>query len=122
VGILDGFRKNRKGEYSPVFKAQPLSRGQATMGTYEVGENIGDRYKILEVLGGPGISGMGTVYVCRDQREAGVIVALKTLQERFLSDQAAVDGFKREAEVWIGLGRHHNIVNAMGVALIQRRP
>ena len=51
---------------------------------YEVKQLIEDRYRVLEVLGGPGKSGQGIVYVCADEGNNNEILVLKTIQEKFL--------------------------------------
>jgi serine/threonine protein kinase len=89
--------------------------------SWQIGDRIRNRYEIRQVLGGPGKSGMGIVYVCYD-REAKLPVALKTLQDRLLSSKAAVDRFKWEAETWTRLDKHQNIVRAFWVEMIEGRP
>src|SRR5215211_7320209 len=54
---------------------------------------LGDRYTLLEVLGG---GGMARVYLARD----GVLgrdVALKVLRERYADDESFLERFRREA-------------------------
>jgi eukaryotic-like serine/threonine-protein kinase len=54
---------------------------------------LGDRYTLVEVLGG---AGMARVYLARD----GVLgrdVALKVLRERYADDESFVERFRREA-------------------------
>ena len=80
-----------------------------------IGDEISHRHRIIQILGGPGKSGMGIVYVCIDNWEEEQPVAIKTLQNRFNEDRALIERFKWEAEVWVRLGRYHNIVEAKWV-------
>jgi serine/threonine protein kinase len=66
--------------------------------------------KIEKIKGG----GMGTVYICREMLTQMPIV-FKTYQYReFLKEQ-----FHWEAEVWVKLGHHENIVKAIGLGEIE---
>jgi serine/threonine protein kinase len=122
MGIFDSFRKKRHeeklGEVRP--QVHPKTESATAIG-WQVGDRIGESYVVLRILGGPGRSGMGIVYVCYDH-ELHRPLALKTFQDRFLSDKAIVDRFKWEAEAWTRLGRHQNIVWAVCVEVIQGRP
>lgn len=91
------------------------------MAKWQVGDKILNRLEIIEILGGPGKSGMGIVYLCYDCVQQTPVV-LKTLQDRFLEDKSYRDQFINEAEVWVKLGKHRNIVNAYGVQEIEGRP
>ena len=81
---------------------------------YRIGELIGGRYLILDILGGEGKSSMGVVYICHDNQH-DLVLALKTLQRRFLLSKRIVDSFKKEALAWIHLEKHPNIVRAYWV-------
>lgn len=78
------------------------------------GELIGGRYQVQEIFGGEGKSAMGIVYKCFDL-EHNRILALKTLQQRFLDSKKIIDSFKKEALAWIHLGNHPSIVRAYWV-------
>jgi len=88
--------------------------------SWRVGERV-EHYHIREIKGGPGKSGMGIVYICYDYSRQEP-VALKTLQERFFPNQNAIERFRREASIWVELGKHRNIVRCLRVEDIQGRP
>jgi eukaryotic-like serine/threonine-protein kinase len=80
----------------------------------KIGNLIANRYRICQILGGEGKSGMGIVYVCFDE-EHKIISALKSCQDRFLDSHNAKERFKQEALAWIQLKGHPNIVYAYAV-------
>ncbi|MCB2178415.1 protein kinase [bacterium] len=84
---------------------------------YRKNEVIENRYKILDVLMG----GMGIVYVCNDLLEERII-AIKTIQEHLFATTRGIDSFIQEANLWVQLGEHPNIVHAYEVKLIEGRP
>jgi tetratricopeptide (TPR) repeat protein len=99
----------------------PPREQQAAPGRWQVGDKIKDRYEIHQILGGPGKSGMGIVYVCYDHQFIE-LVAIKTLQDEYLRKQAAIERFQWEAETWVRLEKHYNIVQAKYVQVIEGRP
>ncbi len=78
---------------------------------FQRGERIGGRYHVQNILEG----GMGIIYICVDE-ETDALVALKTFQARFLSDDTAKRRFENEARLWIEMDKHPNIVRAHKVA------
>ncbi len=88
---------------------------------WKVGDRIQNRYQIYQIRGGQGKSGMGIVYLCYDL-EFREPVAIKTFQDKFLQDHASIDRFKWEAEAWVRLEKHYNIVQAKYVQVIDGRP
>ncbi len=86
---------------------------------WPVGAVIEGRYRVEEVLGGPGHSGMGIVYILnsRDGR-----VAAKTFQQQFAMDHQLIQRFLREAATWMLIGFHPNIVRAYGIDIIEVVP
>ncbi len=82
-------------------KVLPPEAARKASGNWVVGDLIGTG-KIVQILGGPGKSGMGTVYICDDIVE-GQLVAVKTIQRRFLKNGTVIDRFKWEAETWVRL-------------------
>jgi tetratricopeptide (TPR) repeat protein len=79
--------------------------------SYIVGDLIAGRYQVQDIFGGEGKSSMGIVYMCYD-REHHRILALKTLQKRYLDSKKTMDNFKKEALAWIHLEKHPYIVRA----------
>jgi serine/threonine protein kinase len=74
MGIFDGFRKR-----TAKVQASPPMREHLPYTQWQVGDMLKNRYQVYSILGGPGRSGMGIVYICYDHqmREA---VAVKTFQ------------------------------------------
>ena len=66
---------------------------------YKRGDRIDGRYEVLDVHRG----GMGVVYATYDH-VSGMPFALKTIQERFLSDLLRQELFTEEASVWCQAG------------------
>jgi tetratricopeptide (TPR) repeat protein len=65
---------------------------------------------------------MGVVYVVRDG-ETGRTQAVKTfISDAFEAYEGAAERFRQEASVWIGLGKHPNIVLAEIVHEVDHRP
>ncbi|MDQ7825003.1 MAG: tetratricopeptide repeat protein [Candidatus Eremiobacteraeota bacterium] len=75
------------------------------------------RFTVQEVKRG----GMGTVYIVFDPENVRFL-AIKTFQERYLWDERIVKQFIKEAEIWIKLDRHINIVQAELVKVIDGKP
>ncbi|MDQ7823792.1 MAG: tetratricopeptide repeat protein [Candidatus Eremiobacteraeota bacterium] len=81
------------------------------------GRIIDNRYIIQQVLMG----GMGIVYVALDNLRAR-FYAIKTFQEKYLWEETVIQQFIREAEIWINLGKHMNIVQAERVMQREGKP
>jgi len=71
-------------------------------------EIIAERYEIIKSFAG----GMGVVYLCKDKLDNDSPIALKTIQSKFLPNLESREKFLHEAQVWIELGWHPNIVQA----------
>jgi len=84
---------------------------------WKVGERIQNRYEIHSIHEG----GFGTVYLCYDH-EFKEPVALKTPKEEHLGDKRFKDMFRSEAEAWVRLERHKNIVRAYYFIELENRP
>ncbi len=82
---------------------------------YQRGESIGGEYRILDIFEG----GMGTVYLVK-HHELQSPVVLKTLKTP--DDIEAVKTFRREAETWVTVGFHPNIVRSHFFRIINGLP
>lgn len=78
---------------------------------YQVGDRIGNWYEVIGMLGK---GGNGVVYLVLRLSDKQ-FCALKTFRDEFLASAAAREAFKRELSIWIGLGRHPNILEAFKV-------
>jgi tetratricopeptide (TPR) repeat protein len=98
--------KNNKIMTSPVI--QP----------WQIGYKILNRYEIMDIKKG----GMGVVYIVSDHDWNGRIYAAKTFQDKYIWNEEAIQRFLAEAEAWISLERHTNIVFADFVMKIEGKP
>jgi serine/threonine protein kinase len=76
------------------------------------GDYVAGEYRVLEVFGGEGKSGMGVVYLV-EHRSFYQPFVLKTYQSSALGDRKT--RFRKEAETWVQLGSHPNIVRCLWV-------
>ncbi|MBU1318999.1 MAG: tetratricopeptide repeat protein [candidate division Zixibacteria bacterium] len=81
------------------------------------GEIIGGKFKVLSQDEG----GMGRVYVCQGPDGDRKFV-LKTLLDRFMSNQHALSRFIQEARIWVSLGDIPNVIAAYDVEMLDGRP
>jgi tetratricopeptide (TPR) repeat protein len=96
-------------EHTPE-RTVPLQRA------FNVGDKILNHYEVKAVLGG----GMGDVYIALDT-EWNQLVAIKTFKDEYFGSEEAINRFMREAETWVDLERHTNIVSADFVQRIPKR-
>ena len=78
-------------------------------------------FRIFDIKAG----GMGIVYlvtILDNYVETVQTAAIKTVQEWCLTDPQVAERFSREAEVWIKLGQHANIVQAQMVFRYASQP
>jgi serine/threonine protein kinase len=84
---------------------------------YKKGDLIGQEYEVYGVLGK---GGCGVVYLVYSHKNGGVY-ALKTFRDEFLTDPETRLRFRREAGIWVELGRHPYLVHAYFVDEISGR-
>lgn len=85
------------------------------------GDMINETLIILDILGGENKTSFGVVYIVLDIN-TNQIMALKTIQDRFINDQEVYNDFKTESLECVKLNLHPNIVSAIGVQIIDNRP
>jgi len=83
------------------------------------GGSLDGRFQILEVKGGPGVSGMGVVYIVESGEER---FAAKTFQHHFSQNLPLVERFLRESRTWLLTGFHTNIVHPYFIDIIDAAP
>ena len=88
-------------------KKHLTARGAELGREFSVGDVVEQRYEIEKTRRGY----MGIVYVAYDRQRRRQVV-LKTFQNKFLWDEEAINRFKTEAELWMRIGSHPNIVRA----------
>lgn len=94
-----------------------ISTPSTTREEWRQGMVIEGHFTIEDVKWG----GMGIVYIVFDSQNAR-FYAVKTFQEKYLWNEAAIKQFVKEAEIWIDLGKHRNIVRAEFVKIIEGKP
>lgn len=77
----------------------------------KIGDTIVGEFKIHNIFGGEGKSGMGVVYLVTNRNYPNPFV-LKTFQKAELN---SLKRFRAEAEAWVSIGIHPNIVKALFV-------
>jgi DNA-binding protein Alba len=69
------------------------------------------------------VGGMGIVYICHERSSVGLgKMALKALRPDHVSLLGAKERFQQEAEDWINLGEHVNIVSAKFMVEVSHEP
>jgi tetratricopeptide (TPR) repeat protein len=87
------------------------------MPRFQRGDFVADGLQVVEVLGE---GGFGVVYQVVSHG-TGQTLALKALRSELLRDARAVELFRKEAGIWIELGRHPHLVKAEWVNQIGGR-
>jgi serine/threonine protein kinase len=83
-----------------------------------VGDRIQDRWEIHKILKG----GMGIVYFVYDHESREVYAAKTICHEKIENDPSTVLRFIKEANAWINLDAHPNVVEARMVRTIDGKP
>src|SRR6476661_9966262 len=105
------FQRLFKRSGKPSGKALQLGR------EFNVGDVIEQRFEVEQVRRGF----MGIVYIAHDRQRRRRVV-LKTFQNKFLWDEEAIARFSAEAELWVRLGSHPNIVRAYDLHTFLGKP
>ena len=128
--------KPKSGEVRPaesqpktVAQAQKTPQPKPAADPTEEGFRVGQTMRVAglgeffvhDMKGGKGKSGMGIVYIVLDAATA-TPYAVKTFQRWCLGTPELVQRFLREAETWIRLEAHPNIVRAHYVSTVQDQP
>ncbi|MGI9066917.1 MAG: serine/threonine protein kinase [Pyrinomonadaceae bacterium] len=92
-------------QLSPTVASHRLSAKHAP---YKVGDLIGDNYHVRDILGE---GGFGIVYLVYSD-EQNSLFALKTFLDDYLEDIQTRARFQTEAQIWITLEYHPNLVHA----------
>jgi serine/threonine protein kinase len=102
--IFGWFNRHRD---RPASRVEPMLTVAVPDRVYKVGDVIAGDFQVRRVMEG----GLGTVYLV-EHHEGGRCV-LKVPKGQ--SDSAVRESFRNEAETWVRLGNHPNIVTAIGV-------
>lgn len=92
-------------------------RGARLGREFTVGDVLEQRFEVEQVRRGY----MGIVYIAYDRQRRRRVV-LKTFQNKFLWDEEAIARFSAEAELWVRLGSHPNIVRAYDLHTFLGKP
>jgi tetratricopeptide (TPR) repeat protein len=84
---------------------------------FKIGDRIQNRYQIVDIKMG----GMGIVYLSFDHERKNKI-AIKTFRDEHIADEDTKKRFISEADTWINLEKHANIVFAKYFKLIDDKP
>ncbi len=84
---------------------------------FAIGDLIEQRFEVENIRRGA----MGVVYIVYDRRRRRHVV-LKTFLNKYLFDDDAIARFNTEAEIWMRLGNHPNVVGAFDVLPLLGKP
>jgi len=94
-----------------------MEEQQIGLKVWEPGEMIDGQFEVHNVFKG----GMGVVYIVSDIKSQQMY-AVKMFQEQFLWNRQVSEMFFHEAQIWIELEKHENIVQANFVKTFNGRP
>ncbi|MCQ2735655.1 MAG: protein kinase [bacterium] len=102
-----------------VFKQKEQNAGyeEHDENEWRKGYFIYENLRIKQILKG----GMGIVYIV-NHLKTGETFAMKSIQQKFMWNNETYSKFIHEAETWINLEKHPNIVRALAVRQINSRP
>ncbi len=98
-------------------KSQNANYEEHDENEWRKGYFIYENLRIKQILKG----GMGIVYIV-NHLKTGETFAMKSIQQKFMWNNDAYKMFIQEAETWIKLEKHPNIVRALTVRQINSRP
>ncbi len=117
MGLLNFFKKKDKQDSPSKNNIRLKNKQFAPKQQFKIGQTIAGEYTVKDVFGGEGKSGMGVVYLVTVHDYPYPFV-LKTVQ--FEEDnETSLQRFTKEAEAWIRIGVHPNIVKALWVREIE---
>ena len=101
-------RSRKFDDFQPVRPAAPKAPSDAALekAVWKVGDTIEGKYNVTAIAGQ---GGMGVVYRVH-HREWNIDMAVKTPLPALVKDAAAKARFLREAQIWVDLGLHPNLV------------
>lgn len=112
AGIFDWLKKKAEPAAEPAKREAPPSPRQADgRPRFSQGQTIGGEYTVREAFQG----GMGTVYVVTHRAQRKPFI----LKEPRVIDDETRRIFLREAEAWVRVGLHPNVVQAFWVRSLQ---
>ena len=86
---------------------------------FVLGDNLRGDAKVIDIYYG----GMGIVYICESLIDGMVEkTAFKTLRNKYFANKEILERFKREAQIWVELTVHENIVQAYYVDSFHSKP
>ena len=85
---------------------------------WKIGDTILDLYQVKGILGE---GGMGKVYRLY-HKDWDMDLAVKSPLAKFMTSQSAIENFVAEAETWVNLGLHPNIVSCYYVRKVDEIP
>jgi len=85
--------------------------------SYKDGEKIGGRYQVIQSILGRSTE----IFLCKDIVNHQYY-ALKTFQRQFKDSSSKYERLCREAEIWLTLGKHPNIVRCHWMESFDERP
>ena len=109
------FLKNKPHQNPQPDQKEPQSASPVSKANdeYHCGDRIGGEFLVKEVFGGASKSGMGVVYLVEDRKHSTPFIMKTFQQTKKMNDLG--ERFRKEAEAWVRIGLHPNIVQALWV-------